>query len=93
MTSTPRTIGTTIDIATIRTNPKRSSFAAFNLHATAIVYIKEGKEVAVANGIPIYPQGSVSLNYLEDGDTVREEWSMISDTATTPIRIFEGTKT
>lgn len=92
MTSTPRTIGLTVNIGTIRTDPKRLSFAVFNKHATAIVYIKEGKEVSATNGIPVYPTGNISLNYLEDGETVREEWSMISDTADTPIVVFEGSK-
>lgn len=68
------------------------SFAVFNKHATAILYMKEGKEVSTINGIPIYPKGNVSLNYIEDGDTIREEWSMISDTADTPIVVFEGSK-
>lgn len=92
MTSTPHTIGLTIDIGTLKADPKRSSFAVFNLHATAVLYIKEGKEVSTGNGIPVYPNGNISLNYNEDGDTVREEWSMISDTATTPVRVFEGSK-
>ena len=52
--------------------------------------MKEGNEVSATNGIPIYPQGNVSLNLLEDGDAVKEAWSFISDTITTPIVIFEG---
>lgn len=44
------------------------------------------------NGIPVYPTGSVSLSYIEDGEAVREAWSMISDTGTTPIVVFEGSK-
>lgn len=90
MASFPKTIGTTIDIRTISVDRNRKSFAVFNKHATAIVYMKEGGEVSADNGIPIYPKGNMSLNTLEDGDTVKEAWSFISDTASTPIVIFEG---
>lgn len=92
MTSRARTIGTAIDIAAIQVDPSRASFAIFNKHSSAILYIKEGREVSAENGIPIYPRGNLSLNYIEDGETVRESWSMISDTADTGIVIFEGSK-
>jgi len=52
--------------------------------------MKEGNEVSTVNGIPIYPTGNLSLNLLEDGDSVKEAWSFISDTADTEIIIFEG---
>ena len=90
MTSTPRTIGTTVDIGTIKSDPNRISFMVFNKHASAIVYMKEGSEVSADNGIPIYPKGNVGLVLIEDGKSVQEQWSFISDTATTPIVIFEG---
>lgn len=92
MTSTPHTIGLTVDIHTIETDPHRLSFAVFNKHGTAIVYMKEGREVSATNGIPIYPKGSISINFIEDGKTVKEAWSFISDTASTPIVIFEGSE-
>jgi len=92
LTSTLHIIGTTIDIGTIKPDPKRMSFAVFNKHGTAVVYLKEGKEVSIANGIPIYPNGNVSINFIEDGETVREEWSTISDTVVTSIVVFEGSK-
>lgn len=92
MTSWAKTIGTEIDIKTIQSDPKRISFAIFNKHTSAIMYVKEGSEVSTLNGIPVYPNGNVSLTYLEDGDTVREAWSTISDTPNTPIVIFEGSK-
>ncbi|GAH11893.1 unnamed protein product [marine sediment metagenome] len=92
MTSTLHVIGITIDVGTIKADPKRMSFAVFNKHGTAVLYIKEGKEVSVANGIPVYPNGNVSLNFIEDGETVREEWSMVSDTVVTSIVVFEGSK-
>lgn len=92
MTSTPRTIGLTIDIGSVRPNPKRLSFAIFNKHATATLYMKEGSQVSADNGIPIYPRGNVSISFLEDGETVREQWSLISDTVGTPVVIFQGVK-
>lgn len=92
MTSYAKTIGTTVDIKTIQADPKRVSFTVFNKHATAILYIKEGGMVAPANGIPIYAGGNAGLSLREDGDTVREPWSMISDTVDTPIVVFEGGK-
>ena len=92
MTSTPHTIGTTIDIATIKADENRLSFAIFNKHATAILYIKEGREVSAVNGIPVYPKGNLSLSFIEDGQSVRDQWSMISDAANTNIVIFEGSK-
>ncbi len=90
MTSTPLTIGLTKTIGAIRLSPNRVSFGVFNLHGTAILYIKEGKEVAIASGIPIYPNGNFALNRREDGKSVTEEYSLVSDTATTLVRIFEG---
>jgi len=52
--------------------------------------MKEGREVSADNGIPVYPQGNVSLNLLEDGDSVQDAWSFIASGADTPIIIFEG---
>jgi len=52
--------------------------------------MKEGGEVSAENGIPVYPTGNISLNTLEDGDSVKEAWSFIASGADTPIVIFEG---
>lgn len=52
--------------------------------------MKEGGRVSAASGIPVYPNGNVGLNFQQDGRTVKESWSLISDTADTPIVIFEG---
>ena len=90
MASYPVIIGTTSVKSVVKVDPNRKSLAVFNTHATAIVYMKEGASVGLLNGIPIYPQGNVSLNLLEDGESVRENWSFISDTITTRIIIFEG---
>ena len=90
MTSFAKTIGTTVDIRTIAVDRNRKSFAVFNKHVTAIVYMKEGNQVSAHSGIPIYPKGNASLSVIEDGDTVKEAWSFISDTVDTPIVIFEG---
>ena len=90
MASYSRIIGTTEDIRTVKVDENRKSLAVFNPHATAIVYMKEGGSVGVLNGIPIYPGGNMSLNLLEDGKSVTESWSFISDTLATRIIIFEG---
>lgn len=90
MTSWAKTIGTTLSIGILQADPTRKSFAVFNKHATASLYMKEGREVSVDNGIPIYPKGNVSLNLLEDGESVQEAWSFVSDTADTGMVVFEG---
>jgi len=90
VTSYARTIGTSVDIRTVVVDKNRKSFSVFNKHATATVYMKEGGQVSTASGIPIYPKGSISLSVVEDGDTVKEAWSLVSDTITTPIVVFEG---
>lgn len=90
MASYSRIIGTTEDIQTVKVDENRKSLAFFNTHVTAIVYIKEGSSVGELNGIPIYPQGNISLNLIEDGKSVTEAWSLISDTITTRVIIFEG---
>lgn len=92
MASYPRTIGTTVDIKTVSVDFNRKSLAVFNKHPTAIVYMKEGREVSAENGLPIYPTGNVSLSVVEDGDSVKEAWSFISDTPLTGIVIFEGSE-
>lgn len=92
MASFPKTIGTTVDIRTIAVDKNRKSFAVFNTHGLNTAYMKEGGTVAVANGIPIYPQGNVSLSVVEDGDSVKEAWSFIADGANTTIVIFEGSR-
>lgn len=91
MTSTPHTIGTTSTIVA-NISPKRTSLSIFNTHATAIVYIKEGRGASSTNGIPIYPKGNVSITELEDSLQVKEQYSAISDTASTVIVVFEGFK-
>lgn len=92
MTSWAKTLGTTVDIRTLQADPNRGSFSVFNKHLTAIVYMKEGGSVSTGNGIPIYPGGNVGLSLKDDGKSVQEPWSMISDTANTEIVIFEGSK-
>jgi len=90
LTTWAKTIGLSVDIGTVQADPSRKSFAVFNKHATAILYMKEGREVSVGNGIPIYSKGNVSLTYQHDGQTVRESWSLISDAVSTGVIIFEG---
>jgi len=66
----------------------RTSLVIMNLDALAIVYIRFRKGVVAANGVPIYPGGSVALQVPEDDPTM-DVWA-IADTATTPIIVYEG---
>lgn len=66
----------------------RTSLVIMNLDAVAIVYVRFKKGVVAANGIPIYPTGSMSLKIPEDDPTF-DVWA-IADTATTPIIVYEG---
>ena len=52
--------------------------------------MKEGNEVDAVNGLPIYPKDNIGLTFRDDGASVREAWSFISDTAGTPMLIFTG---
>lgn len=79
-----------MDIRTVKVDENRKSLSVFNLHASAILYMKEGNTVAVENGIPVYPKGNVSLTARDDGKSVTESWSMISSAADTKIVVFEG---
>ena len=90
MASSGAIIGLTVNIKTIAVDPARLSLSVFNKHLTAIVYMKEGNDVDAVNGIPIYPKGNIGLTFRDDGASVREAWSFISDTADTPIVIFTG---
>lgn len=90
MPSIAHSVGTTIYPAILVQDPLRMSFSVFNKSATAIIYIKEGKEVSATNGIPVYPRGNFGLVKTEDGDPVGEEWCAISDTASTNVVVFEG---
>lgn len=92
MASSGAIIGTTVDIRTISVDKTRLSLSIFNKHSSAMLYIKEGGMVDPVNGIPVYPKGNISLTFRDDGASVREAWSMISDTANTPIVIFEGSQ-
>ena len=68
---------------------ERKSLSFFNTSATATVYIKDGKGVSTGNGIPVYPKGNVSLNFIEDGETVWEAWWAVASASMTLI-VFEG---
>jgi hypothetical protein len=83
----PRSIGTTQSKILDR-QPLRTSLAITNNHASAIVYFRFGEGVDAVNGWPIRSYGSVTLKIPED-DPTKEVWA-ISDTATTPIVVYEG---
>ena len=66
----------------------RTSLVVMNLDAVAIVYVRFRKGVVATNGIPIGPNGSMSLAIPEDDPTM-DVWA-IADTATTPVIVYEG---
>lgn len=83
----PHTVGTT-EVKIASRQPARTSIVVINHHGTATVYIRFSKGVSVTNGLPIYSYGNISLKIPED-DPTREIWA-ISDTATTPVKVYEG---
>lgn len=89
MTTTPYTVSTIEVKVASGITPTRKSLSFFNTHPTAIAYIKDGKGVATSNGIPVYPRGNVSLNFIEDGETVWEDWYAVA-TASMTLIVFEG---
>lgn len=66
----------------------RTSLVLYNNHATATLYWSDSKGVATTNGFPIPAGGSISLKVPED-DPRNPIW-VISDTATTGYRLYEG---
>ena len=69
---------------------RRTAWTLYNNHATATLYWTNKRGTAVANGFPILPGGAVSLKIPED-DPTEEVW-IISDTADTDTRYYEGYK-
>lgn len=69
-------------------NPARTSWIIFNTHASAVVYIHQFEGVSLVTGFPIQPGGSFTAKIPEDDPTF-EIW-IISDTAGTNIRFYEG---
>ena len=83
----PHIVGVTeVKIASV--SPTRTSLVIVVNHATATVYTRFKKGVAVANGLPIYSYGNISLKIPED-DPTTDVWA-ISDTAGTQVRVYEG---
>jgi hypothetical protein len=79
-------VGTTEDVLLIP-NPSRTSVIIFNTHATATIYIYSTKNRG-SNGFPIKAGGAMSFKVPED-DVVGRMF-IISDTADTDVRFYEG---
>ena len=89
MPSRSGSVGTSqADLANVNRN--RVSLTIFNTHASNTLYVKEGGEVSSTNGIPIYPQGNLSITYEEDGDYVKERFVIIASAASTTFIVAEG---
>ncbi|GAI01976.1 unnamed protein product [marine sediment metagenome] len=83
----PYTVGTTeVKIASVQS--ARTSLVIVNAHVTATIYFRFSKGVSIGNGLPIFNEGSASMNVPED-DPTQEVWA-ISDTPGTPIVVYEG---
>jgi archaellum component FlaG (FlaF/FlaG flagellin family) len=88
------TVGTT-PIILVGRDPYRLSINLENRSTTAVVYIdnKPPDGLTLTNAsIRILPNESCQILKEEDGDTVNDEWSIISDTAGTSVAVFEGYK-
>ncbi|GAH59765.1 unnamed protein product [marine sediment metagenome] len=88
MTIFPYIVGTAVEVKIASVSPTRTSIVVVVNNATATLYTRFSKGVAVANGFPIYSYGFMSLKIPED-DPTKEIWA-ISDTATTQVRVYEG---
>jgi hypothetical protein len=86
------TVGTTPRILVGR-DPYRLSINLENRSSTATVYCdnKPPDGLTITNAsIRILPNESAQIIKEEDGDTVNDEWSIVSDTAGTSVGVFEG---
>ena len=87
MVVVPFTVGTSeLKIASV--SKTRTSIVVVCNHATATLYFRFSKGVAVSNGMPIYSNGVMGLKIPED-DPTQEIWA-ISDTPLTNVRVYEG---
>jgi len=84
----PFIVGTAIEVKIAGVSKTRTSLVVVVNHATATVYFRFSKGVAIANGMPIYSYGFMGLKIPED-DPTQEVW-VISDTVGTQVRVYEG---
>ncbi|GAH98444.1 unnamed protein product [marine sediment metagenome] len=84
----PYTVGSAVEVKIASVSKNRTSLVIVCNHATATLYIRFSKGVAIANGFPIYSYGFVGLKIPED-DPTTDVWA-ISDTVGTQVRVYEG---
>lgn len=84
----PFSVGTALEVKVASVQKDRTSIVVVCNHATAIIYFRFSKGVAISNGMPIYSKASMSLKTPED-DPTQEVW-VISDTPATPVVVYEG---
>ena len=71
-------------------NRLRTARALINNNSTAILYWHPtDKSVTVANGMPIFPRGSVTWSLI-DGDDVTSAVYVVSDVAGQNVRVYES---
>ena len=61
----------------LQNNPNRVEFTVVNL-GTQVVYISLANAVSSTNGIPLSPNGGVTVLIDEDGEEVAYDWFVIS---------------
>lgn len=83
----PLSIGVAAKRAT-HSDKDRTSLGIANEHATAILYFGHTSELSASNGFPIQPKTSIFFNK-GFGDQPELEFWLISDTASTPVKIME----
>jgi len=88
MAITPFIVGTAAEVKIASVSKTRTSIVVVVNHATATLYTRFSKGVAIANGFPIYSYGFMGLKIPED-DPTQEIWA-ISDTVGTQVRVYEG---
>ena len=92
---TPQNSGSQITVSNVTpgqvaiNNPMRSFLVLSNTDTTAIIYLGGNKNIAVGQGIPLYPKSYLWIGRSTDMPYVGELWA-ISDTAGgTNLAIFE----
>jgi len=83
----PHSVGTS-EVKVASVSQTRTSLVVLCNHATATIYFRFSKGVAVSNGMPIFSNGVMALKIPED-DPTQEIWC-ISDTLATPVVVYEG---
>lgn len=81
----------TSQVTLLKRNEARSAVLICNTHVSAIVYVSDSGSVSTTDGFPIFPKTTILLSFNE-GVEVENKIVAISDTATTPVAVWEHFK-